>query len=225
MAGGLEVRRPRVVYQLFWNLSYCIMANHFQGKLISGHSILSAQKSDLLSTMQRHPLLTPTFQHTGSVGVYREFCAALLWLDSPVYSLTAIKQLPVATRITLCTMLGIVATPSAIDAQSKRIFQYCATKRATAAPGGGATAPPVGGPAGGTSAGGGGAARASAAPALAYAAPAPAIGGAGGASLGGGARRRRRRSRHWNWNGRRRAWRGFGRRRSSVRPGGQSARP
>ena len=134
------------------------MANYFQGKLVSGHSILSAQKSDLLSTMQRHQLLTPTFQHTGSVGVYREFCAALLWLDSPGYSLVAVKQLPVATRITLCTMLGITTTPAAVDAQSKRIVQYCATKRATSSPGGGAPAPPAGGSAGGTSAGGGGAA-------------------------------------------------------------------
>ena len=63
-------------------LSFAKCLNCFQTKLAQNHRILNAQKSDLFLTTRAHPLLTPTYQHTGTVSAYREFCAALLWLDS-----------------------------------------------------------------------------------------------------------------------------------------------
>lgn len=84
------------------------MINYFQAKLVGGNCILSVQKSELLSIMQAHQLLTPTFHHT----VYQESCAALLRLDSGGYSLAAVQQMQAAAWLTLCNMPGIATTPS-----------------------------------------------------------------------------------------------------------------
>ena len=177
------------------------MTNCFLTKLARNHRILSAQKPELLLTMQAHPLLTPTFQHSGTVTIYREFCAALLWLDDGPPSVSAVKQLPAAARITLCVMLGLATTPTASDSQSQRIVQYCASKRASpstgtgsggAAPGAstGAIAPPTGaaaaGAAGGAQGSGGAGGGATGGPPSGASAAGPGSHGAASGGLGSG---------------------------------------
>ena len=92
--------------------------------LVRGHPIFGAQRSELLLTMRAHPLLTPTYTHTGATSQYREFCAALTWLDAGHLSLAATEQLPPTARSTLCVMLGIQVTPTTTAAQALRIFKY-----------------------------------------------------------------------------------------------------
>ena len=84
--------------------------------------------------MRAHPVLVPNYTHTASVGVYREFCAALLWLDAGSFSLAMLKQPPQEARITLCTMLGLTATPTTPTNQSDRILKYVTAKRALQGP-------------------------------------------------------------------------------------------
>lgn len=136
------------------------MSNHFLSKLVQGHRILSAQMPELLTTLQGNPLLTPNCMPTGNVFMYRELCAALLWLDAGTFSLPAVKQLPPIAQVTLCELLGLTPMPVFQEDLSDQIFRHIETKRSsTAAQGARAGAHPTAGDSGG---GGRGVAAASA---------------------------------------------------------------
>ena len=106
-----------------------VMATYFISKLIPGHAILSSDKSALLVILRAHPLLSPTYAHSGTVAEFKEFCAALLWTDSGTFSLAAVKQLPAGARASLCRMFGLNVTPATAGPQSDRIHRYIASKR------------------------------------------------------------------------------------------------
>ena len=105
------------------------MSTFFQDKLVAGHTLFSTSKATLLGTMQAHPLLTSNYAHRGNLAEYREFGAALLWLDARPLSPAVIRQLKPEARITLCVMLGLPSRPVAIQSQSDRILKYIQTKR------------------------------------------------------------------------------------------------
>ena len=106
-----------------------VMSTYFISKLIPGHAILSSDKSALLVILRAHPLLSPTYAHSGTVAEFKEFCAALLWTDSGTFSLAAVKQLPAGARASLCRMFGLNVTPATAGPQSDRIHRYIASKR------------------------------------------------------------------------------------------------
>lgn len=178
------------------------MADFFQTKLVHSHIILKATKPALMNILRRHPLLTPTYQHSGVLSQLKEFCAALLWVDAASFSVQAIKNLPAEARATLCTMLGLTVTPVNASAQADRIMHFVRTKRAAIASRattqvGGVNAAPAGGNAQGgaaAGAGGGGAAAGALAPistggvqaAAGGGGPQPAVVGGGLASGAGG---------------------------------------
>jgi len=117
------------------------MANtYFTTKLPANHEILSKPQAVLLKRLRASALLTPKHVVVGNVQAFREQCAALVWLESDVYSLAAVKQLPPTSRIVLCTMLGIPTTPVAVQAQAGRICQHVTSK--SAAPIADGAAPP-----------------------------------------------------------------------------------
>ena len=117
------------------------MANtYFTSKLPANHEILSKPQAVLLKRLRASALLTPKHVVVGNVQAFREQCAALVWLESDVYSLAAVKQLPPTSRIVLCTMLGIPTTPVAVQAQAGRICQHVTSK--SAAPIADGAAPP-----------------------------------------------------------------------------------
>ena len=117
------------------------MANtYFTTKLPANHEILSKPQAVLLKRLRASALLTPKHAVVGNVQAFREQCAALVWLESDVYSLAAVKQLPPTSRIVLCTMLGIPTTPVAVQAQAGRICQHVTSK--SAAPIADGAAPP-----------------------------------------------------------------------------------
>ena len=117
------------------------MANtYFTSKLPANHEILSKPQAVLLKRLRASALLTPKHVVVGNVQAFREQCAALVWLESDVYSLAAVKQLPPTSRIVLCTMLGIPTTPVAVQAQAGHICQHVTSK--SAAPIADGAAPP-----------------------------------------------------------------------------------
>jgi hypothetical protein len=84
-----------------------------------------------MGILQSSPLLERASQPAGILAVLKEYSAALLWVDAPVFSVAAMKSLPVEARATLCAWFSLHRTPHNSDAQAHRIknFKFVQAKR------------------------------------------------------------------------------------------------
>jgi hypothetical protein len=159
-------------------------ADYFLSKLPAGHATTSLTKPAATALLRADILVLPSFAFNGSAPEMRELCAAALWVPSPNYSATAVKQLPASARNTLCRLMGIPLQPNGTSVQSSRVTHTinsrlnnsAATSQSAAASASAAPAAATGG-------------TSMAAPAAQAAPPPPAhpaVGGAAAAISGGG---------------------------------------
>ena len=92
--------------------------DYFLSKLPAGHATTLLTKSAATALLRADILVLPTFAFNGSTPEMRELCAAALWIHSPNYSATAVQQLPMAARNTLCRLMGIPSQPNGIAAST-----------------------------------------------------------------------------------------------------------
>ncbi len=109
---------------LFELLSQTFLRN----KLVQGHGIHSTSKAVLIGILRSSPWLERVSQPAGTLAVFKEYSAALLWVDAPVFS--ALKNLSADARATLCTLFCLLRTPLNPDARAHRIMNFVQAKRA-----------------------------------------------------------------------------------------------
>jgi hypothetical protein len=107
-------------------------ADHFFSKLPAGHATTLSTKQAATALLRANTLVLPTFSYNDTVPEMRELCAAALWVHSPNYSATAVQQLPIAARNTLCRMLGIPMSPNGVAVQTARVTHTITTRLAGA---------------------------------------------------------------------------------------------
>jgi hypothetical protein len=83
-----------------------------------------------MGILQSSPLLECASQPAGTLAVLKEYSAALLWVDAPLFLVAALKNLPADARATLCALFGLLRTQLNPDALAHRITNFVQAKRA-----------------------------------------------------------------------------------------------
>ncbi len=87
------------------------MAPHFTVQLSAGHEILLAARQDPLVKLRASVVLTPVHDVVGGLSNFWEQCAAMLRIDSDLFTLVELKQLtPLARVSTICPARSTVSS-------------------------------------------------------------------------------------------------------------------